>query len=121
MSGARIAAANVVEIATSYIPSPVDARSPNPITVGTGIAVVHRDGMAIPATWSRATPYDAFEFPDATTGPPIPLDTGTTFIELVRDLIALPRTDADQLMSTSSNESVIVSTNTPDSSASNDV
>ena len=55
VSGARIAADNVVELATTYIPSPVDARSPNPITVGSGIAVVHRDGMAIPATWSRAT------------------------------------------------------------------
>ena len=64
MSGARIAARNVVELGTCYVPSPVDARSPNPITIGSGIAVVHRDGVAIPATWSRATPYDEFEFHD---------------------------------------------------------
>jgi hypothetical protein len=84
VSGARIAAGNVVELATAYVPSTVDARSPNAITVGTGIAVVHRDGIAIPATWSRATPYDAFEFRDAATNQPIPLGTGTTYLEFER-------------------------------------
>jgi hypothetical protein len=52
--------------------------------VGTGAAAVHRDGIAIPAMWSRPTPYDPFEFVDAATGQPIPLDAGTSFIELVR-------------------------------------
>ena len=84
VSGVRIVAANVVELATSYVPSPVDARSPNAITVGSGIAVVHRDGVAIPATWSRTTPYDDFEFRDAATDQPIPLDTGRTFLEFER-------------------------------------
>ena len=45
---------------------------------------MHRDGMAIAATWSRATPYDPFRFTTAATNQPIPLDTGTTFIELER-------------------------------------
>ena len=85
VSGARISARNVVEIFSTYVPSPVDARSPSPITVGTGTAVVHRDGRALPATWSRATPYDAFLFFDAVTGAEIPLDRGRTFIELTRD------------------------------------
>ena len=40
--------------------------------------------QAIPAIWSRPTAYDPFEFVDAATGQPIPLNTGTTFIELVR-------------------------------------
>ncbi len=84
LSGARISAANVVELATSYVPSVVDARSPNAVTVGSGIAVVHRDGKAIPATWSRATATDAFAFSDAATHQPIPLDTGTTFLEFER-------------------------------------
>ena len=81
--GAQIRANNVVEIVTEYVPSPVDARSPNAITVGTGDAVVHRDGHAVPVTWSRATPYDAFKFADA-AGQPVPLDSGTTFVELIR-------------------------------------
>jgi hypothetical protein len=84
VSGARIAAANVVELATSYIASPVDARSPNAITVGSGVAVVHRDGIAIPATWSRATAYDRFEFRDVVTNHPIALDAGSTFLEFER-------------------------------------
>jgi hypothetical protein len=45
---------------------------------------VHRDGKAIPATWSRATATDAFAFSDAATHQPIPLDTGTTFLEFER-------------------------------------
>ncbi len=85
VAGAQLAAHSVVEIFTVYVPSPADARSPTPITVGTGAAVVHRDGTAIAATWTRATAYDAFEFVDTATGQAIPLDTGTTFVELVRN------------------------------------
>ena len=84
VSGAQISARNVVEISTVYVPSPADARSPTPITIGTGAAVVHRDGTAIPVVWSRSTAYDPFEFFDPATGQPIPLDAGTTFIELTR-------------------------------------
>jgi hypothetical protein len=84
VSGARLTAANVVELATDYVPSTVDARSPNAITVGSGIAVVHRDGHAIPATWSRPSPYAPFTFRDATTSQPIALDVGTTFLEFER-------------------------------------
>ena len=84
VAGTQISARNVVEISTMYVPSPVDARSPTPITVGTGLGVVHRNGTAIPVTWSRATAYDPYEFDEFATGQPIELNTGTTFIELVR-------------------------------------
>jgi len=80
----RITATNVVELAAVHVPSVVDARSPHPITVGTGAAVVHRDGLSIDAIWSRASPYDEFEFFAPVSGASIPLDTGTTFVELVR-------------------------------------
>ncbi len=85
VAGIQISARNVVEISTVYIPSPADARSPTPITVGTGTAVVHRDGTAIPAMWSRATPYEPYQFFATSTGQPIPLDTGITWIELERN------------------------------------
>ena len=84
VAGPQISARNVVEISTVYVPSPVDARSPTPISVGTGTAVVHRDGRAVPAMWSRTTAYDPFTFFETSTGHSIPLDTGTTFIELAR-------------------------------------
>jgi len=84
MSGAQLSAANVVEVSTTYIPSPVDARSPQAVTVGTGNAVVHRNGIAVPVLWSRVTAYDPFEFVDAVNGQPVPLDIGSTFVELER-------------------------------------
>ena len=83
-SGAQISARNVVELSTTYVPSPVDARSPNAITVGSGPAVVHRNGTAIPVVWSRDTADAPFSFVDPLTGEPVPLDTGTTFVELER-------------------------------------
>jgi hypothetical protein len=84
VSGARISANTVVEVFSRHVPSPVDARSPNPITVGSGPAVVHRDGRSITGTWARSSAYEAFSFFDGTTGMPIPMDVGTTFIQLVR-------------------------------------
>lgn len=84
-SGNRIVANNVVEIFSHHVPSPVDARSVHPITVGAGNAVVHRDGRAIAVTWSRPTTHDPFSFVHPATGTPVPLDRGLTFIELVRD------------------------------------
>jgi len=84
--GAQISAKNVVELTTEYVPSPVDARSPTPVTIGTGDAIVHRNGIAVPAVWSRATEYDPFTLTDPATNQPIPLDTGTTFIELERSI-----------------------------------
>ncbi|HEY7625573.1 MAG TPA: DUF3048 domain-containing protein, partial [Ilumatobacteraceae bacterium] len=84
VAGTRVAANTVVVMNTVYVPSPVDARSPTPITVGTGTAVVHRNGKAIPVTWSRPTATDAFEFVATATGQPITMNSGVTFIELVR-------------------------------------
>ena len=84
VSGTQLSAQNVVEIATEYYPSPVDARSPTPNTVGTGAAIVHRNGTAVPVVWSRATAYDPFSFVDPLTGQPVMLNTGKTFIELER-------------------------------------
>jgi hypothetical protein len=83
-NGTQISTTTVVEQSATHIPSPVDARSPNPVTVGTGAAVIHRDGFAVPAIWSRSTAYQPFEFYDEASGAQIPLDTGTTFIEVTR-------------------------------------
>ena len=84
VSGAQVSARNVVVLDTQYVPSPVDARSPTPVTVGSGNAIVHRNGKAMAATWSRATAYDPFTFVSKANGLPIQLNTGTTFVELAR-------------------------------------
>ena len=84
-SGARISADSVVELFVRHVPSPVDNRSPNPISVGSGRGVVHRDGRAIAVFWTRLTAYDPFTFNEVATGAPVPVDEGRTFVELVRD------------------------------------
>lgn len=81
----RLAASTVVELATVHSPSPVDSRSPHALTLGAGNALVHRDGRAIPALWTREQPTDPFTFRDATTRAPLPLDRGVTYLEFVRD------------------------------------
>ena len=85
VEGGQISANNVVELYVFHAPSPVDARSPNPITVGNGRAVVHRNGEAIEGIWVRRSAFESFVLADATTGEHIPLQAGTTFVELVRD------------------------------------
>lgn len=84
ISGNQVAVQNVVELITEHPPSPVDARSPNPVTVGDGVAVIHRDGERIDATWVRPSPYAPFAFFDAATNEPIGLFPGKTFIHLAR-------------------------------------
>lgn len=84
VSGAQLAADTVVVLAAAHLPSPVDARSPHPITTGTGSATVHRNGRATQVVWSRADQYSAFEFFDRTSGDAVPLDIGTTFIQIIR-------------------------------------
>jgi hypothetical protein len=83
-NGGQLAANTVVELAAVHVPSPVDARSPNPVTVGMGDAIVHRDGARIAVVWSRLTAADPFTFTDAATGAPVPLDAGVTFVQVVR-------------------------------------
>lgn len=83
-SGAQVSVNNVVELYATHVPSPVDARSPNPITVGWGRVVIHRNGQAIEGIWARRTAFDPFTFADMETGEHIPLGSGTTFVELTR-------------------------------------
>jgi Protein of unknown function (DUF3048) N-terminal domain/Protein of unknown function (DUF3048) C-terminal domain len=81
--GTQIAASNVVIMSVAYTPSPADVRSPEAQTLGAGPVVVHRNGIAVAGTWSRATATDPFVFTDA-AGVRIPLASGTTFVELAR-------------------------------------
>lgn len=83
-SGVQLSARNVVVIATDYVPSPADARSPHAVTVGNGTAVIHRDGVAVPVEWARSAADQPFTFTDPSSGQTVPLDTGNTFIELER-------------------------------------
>ena len=81
--GWQIAATNVVVMSVQYIPSPADVRSPEAQTLEAGDVVIHRNGVAVSGTWSRAAATDPFVFANY-GGTPIPLASGTTFVELVR-------------------------------------
>ncbi len=84
VSGDELSAGTVAVLSVLYVPSVADARSPDATTVGTGAAVVHRNGRAVSALWSRATPYAPFRFFDAATGGEIAMDAGVTWLELTR-------------------------------------
>lgn len=83
VDGDRIAATNVVVLDVDYVSSDVDERSPRAVTVGSGPAVVHRDGMAIAGVWSRDDRFDPFAI-TTVDGEPLPLAPGTVFVELTR-------------------------------------
>jgi hypothetical protein len=56
-----------------------------------GTAVVFRNGMAYPATWHRSTLGSPTQFVNA-FGVPIPLEPGTTWVELVPSTIMVTTT-----------------------------
>ena len=81
--GDIVAADNVVVMTVDYGLSDIDVRSPEAQTVDSGRVIVHRDGIAISGTWSRAGIDAMFGF-TADDGTPLTLTPGTTFIELAR-------------------------------------
>jgi hypothetical protein len=83
VDGTRVEAENVVELRIDYVRSAADERSPEAVTVGSGPATVHRDGVAVEGTWSRSDRFAPFTLVDA-DGLPILLSPGTTFVELAR-------------------------------------
>jgi hypothetical protein len=82
-AGVQIGATNVVVLAVPHLPSVVDARTPEPQTVGTGTVVVHSGGVAQSGTWTRESASTGWTF-TAADGSTIGLTPGTTFVELTR-------------------------------------
>jgi hypothetical protein len=82
-TGEQLGFTNVVVMSVGYAPSPADKRSPEAQTVGSGPVVVHRNGVAVKGTWTRAASTDAFSFTDS-SGAPIPLAPGSTAVELTK-------------------------------------
>lgn len=85
-AGDRIVAANVAVAYVDLLPTGRTDSSGAPVpdydVVGSGPAVVFRDGLAIEGTWQRATSADLFAFVDG-SGAQIPLAPGSTWIEVV--------------------------------------
>lgn len=81
--GVPLTATNVVIVSCTHIPSPADARSSVPVTVGSGTVVVHTGGSMRTGRWVREADTDPWQFL-ADDGTPLLLTPGTTFVELSR-------------------------------------
>jgi hypothetical protein len=78
----RIGAENVVLLGVDYRPSSIDSRSPEAVTVGSGVATVFSNGEFVTGTWV----HDFAIYPFTLTldnGEQIELTPGQTWIELV--------------------------------------
>lgn len=83
VDGDQVAADNVVVLTIDYVRSKADERSPEAVSVGSGRAVLHRNGVAITGTWTRASRFSVFTL-TADDGSPLALTPGTAFVELAR-------------------------------------
>jgi hypothetical protein len=78
-----ITSQNVIVMVVVYRPSPVDARSPEAQTIGSGEALVFTGGVLVRGTWTRTDRYSPITLTDA-GGNPILLTPGRTWVELAR-------------------------------------
>lgn len=85
-SEGQISTANVVVIFVDVIPTGRTDSAGSPVpdydVVGSGAALVFRDGRLIEGTWQRASTADMFTVLDA-SGQAVPLAVGTTWFEMV--------------------------------------
>lgn len=73
---------NVVILFLTYGQSEVDSRSPKALSVGDGDGLVLIGGKATAVHWRRATPGDGWNLTDASTGEPVSLEQGRTWVAL---------------------------------------
>ncbi|HET9016319.1 MAG TPA: DUF3048 domain-containing protein [Thermomicrobiaceae bacterium] len=96
-TGQQIAPRNVVVLFTTFTPTSIieDVAGDRSLDVslqGSGTAWVFRDGRRYVARWQRSGLTDTLHFVDATTGQPVPLAEGQTWICLVPQwLTATPK------------------------------
>jgi hypothetical protein len=77
---------NVVVLLVEYRRSPIDSKSPEAITVGSGQALVFTDGVVRVGAWQRSSNSDMWSlYTDETLSEPIGLSDGRTWIELPRN------------------------------------
>jgi hypothetical protein len=77
---------NVVVLLVEYRRSPIDSKSPEAITVGSGQALVFTDGVVRVGAWQRSSNSDMWNlYTDETLSEPIGLSDGRTWVELPRN------------------------------------
>jgi hypothetical protein len=79
-----IFATNVIVMVVDYLPSSIDARSPDAQTLGSGPVYVFSNGQVVAGRWERNLAVGPIRLVDA-DGEPIPLTPGNTWIELAEN------------------------------------
>lgn len=82
----QVWADNVVVMLVEYRQSPIDSKSPEAVTVGSGQALVFTDGVVRVGAWQRSSNTDSWNlFTDETLSEPLGLADGRTWVELPRN------------------------------------
>ncbi len=84
----QVSTHNVVVMFVDYQPSAADGNSPEAQTIGSGEVWVFTGGVLVRGTWSRADRLAPITLSDS-TGNPILLTPGRTFVELARNNSAI--------------------------------
>jgi len=88
-AGQRTAPTTVIIQFTSYVASAADARSPEAVTIGNGVAWILTEGQVVQAHWRRNDLGDQTEYVDG-SGNFITILPGRTWVEMPRaDTVAL--------------------------------
>ena len=82
-TGVQVAPPNLIIQFTAYGISESDEKSPHAFTVGSNPAWIFMKGTVIKGTWRRDEPTDPVQFVDS-TGQPVALEPGRTWIALAR-------------------------------------
>lgn len=87
-AGVQVAPPNIVVLNLAYEQS---GNSPVAISIGEGTGMVLAEGKALLITWARVNPDDPWTLTDPSTGAPVSLPAGPTWV-------ALPQQGIDQLV-----------------------
>jgi hypothetical protein len=82
----QVWADNVVVMLVEYRQSPIDPKSPEAVTVGSGQVLVFTDGVVRPGAWQRSSNTDSWNlYTDETLSESLGLSDGRTWVELPRN------------------------------------
>lgn len=82
----QVWADNVVVMLVEYRKSPIDSKSPEAVTVGSGQVLVFTDGVVRPGAWQRSSNTDSWNlYTDETLSESLGLSDGRTWVELPRN------------------------------------
>lgn len=80
-TGAALAPTNVVVLVVPYVPSQIDSASVDAQTIGSGTAMIFRDGTVTEGSWTRSKGHEPYTLTDG-NGTAVRLAPGQTWVVL---------------------------------------